>query len=95
MHPNFYCSPVNVFVLWLSGYVIHYKYFGFHFYICDALFFVYVRTCNRAKPTMINRQLDEHDQCGRSIRPLRISWSLINDSFRDEFFSKAVNHKGT
>ena len=21
MHPNFYCSPVNVFVLWLSGYV--------------------------------------------------------------------------
>ena len=20
MHPNFYCSPVNVFVLWLSGY---------------------------------------------------------------------------
>ena len=22
MHPNFYCSPVNVFVLWLSGYVV-------------------------------------------------------------------------
>ena len=24
MHPNFYCSPVNVFVLWLSGYDIQF-----------------------------------------------------------------------
>ena len=33
MHPNFYCSPVNVFVLWLSGYVpcLHSKGYPFHF----------------------------------------------------------------
>ena len=27
MHPNFYCSPVNVFVLWLSGYDYTQRYF--------------------------------------------------------------------
>ena len=35
MHPNFYFSPVNVFVLWLSGYVMNVDQFKDPFcYLC-------------------------------------------------------------
>ena len=41
MHPNFYCSPVNVFVLWLSGYVL------------VKVFFVPTQCCGICEKNMI------------------------------------------